>query len=94
MQAVILCTITGHKYIKTWVSVFMDDCKVCNGRLQSLQWTVVKLAMGDCKDSNGRLQSLQWTIVKITMGDCKDFNGKWYDLKQCLFIVKNRDFLL
>lgn len=67
MQAVILCTITGHKYIKTWVSVFVDDCKACNGRLQRFQWAIAKLAMDDWKDSNGRLQSLQWTVVKLAM---------------------------
>lgn len=48
LQAVILCTITGHKYIKPGYRFL---------------WTIVKLAMDDCKDFNGRLQSLQWSTT-------------------------------
>ena len=56
--------------------IYKNLCIGFYGRLQSLQWTIAKLAMDGCKACNGRLQSLQWAIVKIPMGDCKACNGR------------------
>ncbi|MCI6478882.1 MAG: hypothetical protein PUI38_05645 [Candidatus Treponema excrementipullorum] len=42
----------------------MGDCKAYNGRLQSLQWTIAKLAMDHRKNFYGRWQGLFYSREK------------------------------